>query len=870
MLFYTPTYLNAKIMSLHLRTNFFYGLMALLLLSTAFSASAQKDFFIKSNGIKGKYKLEKNLKSYTVYNLNETAIKHYLSAAPLEGKGKSPLVLKVPMPNGIVKVFEVTETQILSAEIAAQHPEIKTYTGTEKGNQGTKITISFTANGFDAVVLGVNSDAVYFQKADPLSKDDAIISYFGSKATHPGKPTVASKCGTEEKKKTELNASVTTFGTDQTTFGTQNLTTTGGTLHTYKLAVAATAEFTTQKGAGNVNNAFAALVGYVNRMIAVYKSELSVSFTLVSGTNLVYTAVGVPYTNSDQTIMLTQNQTNVDNVIGTANYDLAFVLGTAAGSGGGVAASPSVGDANSKAQDASGVGDGSFAAIFDDQLVAHEVGHQFGMSHSFNSSIPVCTTRQPSTSVEVGSGTTIMSYGYTCSDASGNDDYENPGYAPILNFHAANYSQAVTFMATIPTVGTSSVTNNAPPVINSITTDKTIPKSTPFYLTGTATDANTSDVLSYSWEGTNVGVITPAPSTFASTIQPPFFRSYAPIATAIRYFPRLSAILDGSNYAKGDKLPSVGVVTTHRFTVRDNVNGINTGTVTVTVDGNSGPFLETTNLAGSYASNSVQTITWSVNNTTAAPVSCANVDILLSVDGGQTFPYTLLTAVANNGTHAVTLPNLPAATSTARIKVQANDNIFFDISNNNFSIAVGTLPVTITNIKAYQKNAGVQVEWTVLNETNINSYDIEKSSNGINFTKVGNVTATNANMYNWLDASPADGNNYYRIKVIDNSGDIKFTETVNVRIGKEKNIINVVNNPILNNKILLQMENTDKGVYTINLYNQLGQLLNKNDIKHNGGSASYSININNLAKGVYQLSISNTSGLQVTKTVFVN
>ena len=115
-------------MSLHLRTNFFYGLMALLLLSTAFSASAQKDFFIKSNGIKGKYKLEKNLKSYTVYNLNETAIKHYLSAAPLEGKGKSPLVLKVPMPNGIVKVFEVTETQILSAEIAAQHPEIKTYT----------------------------------------------------------------------------------------------------------------------------------------------------------------------------------------------------------------------------------------------------------------------------------------------------------------------------------------------------------------------------------------------------------------------------------------------------------------------------------------------------------------------------------------------------------------------------------------------------------------------------------------------------------------------------------------------------------------------------------------------------------------------
>ncbi len=857
-------------MKLQLRSKICNGLFAFSLLFIALAASAQKDFFIKSGGPKGKYKLEKNLKSYTVYNVNEVAIKQYLSAAPLEGKGKIPLALKVPMPTGVVKVFEVTESQILSAEIAAQHPEIKTYIGTEKGNQGTKITISFTANGFDAVVLGVNSDAVYFQKANPLSKDDTFISYFGTNATHPGKPITTSKCGTEQKKKTEINGSVTTFGTDQTTFGTQNLTTTGGTLRTYKLAVAATAEFTTLKGGGNVNNAFAALVGYVNRMIAVYKSELSVSFTLVSGTNLVFTTVGVPYTNSDQTAMLAQNQTKVDQVIGTANYDLAFVLGTAAGSGGGLAASPSVGDATSKAQDASGVGDGSFAAVFDDQLVAHEVGHQFGMSHSFNSSIPVCTTREPSTSVEVGSGTTIMSYGYTCSDATGNDDYENGTYVPILNFHAANYSQAVTFMATIPTVGTSSATGNTPPIITSITTDKTIPKSTPFFLTGTATDVNVGNVLSYSWEGTNVGVITPVPATFTSTIQPPFFRSYAPVSTAIRYYPRLSAILNGTNTAKGDKLPSVSIVTTHRFTVRDNVDGINTGTVTVTVDGNSGPFLETTNLAGSYASSSTQTITWSVNNTTAAPVSCANVDILLSVDGGQTFPYTLLTATPNDGTQAVTLPNLPAATTTARIKVQANNNIFFDISNNNFSIAVGTLPVTITSIKAYQKSSGVQVEWTVLNETNINSYEIEKSSNGINFTKVGKVTATNANTYNWLDVAPTDGNNYYRLKVIDNSGDIKFSETVNVKIGKEKNIFSVVNNPILNNRVLLQMENTDKGIYTINLYNQLGQLITKNDINHNGGSATYSININNIAKGIYQLAISNTNGLQVTKTVLVN
>ncbi len=853
-------------MKLSFTSKFKHKFFLIALLFISFSALAQKDFFIKSQVQKGRFKLEKNLKSYTIYQVNESAIKQYLLKAPVEFTNSKPLLLNVPMPNGLIKVFEIFESPMLSEKIAAEHPEIKTYTGKEKNNAAAKIRISFTANGFDAIILGVNSDAVYFQKASNLATDNVFISYFGSNATHPGKSLITSKCGTEEKKKTDLNTS--TLSGDYTTFGTPNLTTTGGTLRTFKLAVAGTAEFTTAKGSGNITNAFAALVAYVNRLVAIYRSELSVSFTLVSGTNLVYNTVGVPYTNSNQTLMLTQNQTNVDNIIGTANYDLAFVLGTAGGSGGGVAVTPSVGDVNAKAQDVSGVGDGSFAAVFDDQLIAHEVGHQFSMSHSFNSSIPVCTTREPTTSVEVGSGTTIMSYGYTCNDNTGNDDYEST-YLPLLNFHAVNYSQGVSFINTL-SIFSNTASGNTPPVITSITSDKTIPKSTPFSLTGTATDVNTSDVLSYSWEGTNIGVITPVPSTVSSTSQPPFFRSYPPVSTPTRYYPRLSAILDGTNYAKGDKLPSIGIATTHRFTVRDNVNGINTGTVTVTVDGNSGPFLETTNLSGSYASGSVQTITWSVNNTTAAPVNCATVDILLSVDGGQTFPYTLAAATPNVGTVSVTLPNLTTATSQARIKVQASANIFFDISNFNFSITAAPLPVTITSIRAYQKIAGIEIEWNVLNEINVNSYEVEKSSNAINFSKNGKVAAINSNSYSWLDVTPTDGNNYYRVKAIDNSGDIKYSQVVNVRIGNAKNIFTVVNNPILNNNILLQMENTDKGSYTINLYNELGQLINRKEINHNGGSATYSIGINHVAKGAYQLSISNLTGLKVNKTVIVD
>ncbi|MBC7652122.1 MAG: hypothetical protein H7101_10275, partial [Deinococcales bacterium] len=648
-------------------------LFVLLFVFATFLLNAQKNFFTKVTP-RGKYKLESNLKSFVIYKLDQVAMKQYLAKSPLEfsnNNNSKPVVIAVPLPDGTIETFQIFESPILSADLAKQFPDIKTYTGKSKKN-GTTIRISFTANGFDALITGAGKDAVYFQKASSDGTDNSYISYLGSKVIKPAKPGTNSKCGTIGATKSAAT-DIAILDDVKGTFGIQNLTTTGTSLRSFKLAVSATAEYTNLKGAGNTTTAFNTIVAFVNRLVAVYRLELSVSFTLVSGTNLVFTTPGTPFTNNSSNALITQNQTTVDNIIGNANYDLAFVLGTSTpnSSSGGLAASSSVGVTGEKAQNATQVAvDNTFAPVFDDQTIAHEVGHQFSMSHSFNSSIPVCTTREPGTSVEVGSGTTIMSYGYTCSDNSGNDDYENT-YLPFLNFHAVSYSQAVTFIATIPTVYTSTTSNNTPPVISSITADKIIPISTPFALTGTATDANASDVLTYSWEGTNNGTTTPVPATFTNTTQPPFFRSYQPTNTAIRYYPRLSAILNGTNAARGDKLPSIGIATTHRFTVRDNATGVNTGTVTVTVDGNSGPFLETSNLAGNYASGTQQTITWSVNNTTAAPVSCANVSILFSTDGGQTFPFTIAASTPNDGSEFITLPSLTTTTNTARIKVQA-------------------------------------------------------------------------------------------------------------------------------------------------------------------------------------------------------
>ena len=80
---------------------------------------------------------------------------------------------------------------------------------------------------------------------------------------------------------------------------------------------------------------------------------------------------------------------------------------------------------------------------------------------------------------------------------------------------------------------------------------------------------------------------------------------------------------------------------------------------------------------------STETITWNVANTDNA-VNCTNVDLLLSIDGGELFSTTLASNVPNDGSEAILVPNLP--TTTARVMVIAANGTFFDISDNDFTI----------------------------------------------------------------------------------------------------------------------------------------------------------------------------------------
>jgi hypothetical protein len=215
-----------------------------------------------------------------------------------------------------------------------------------------------------------------------------------------------------------------------------------------------------------------------------------------------------------------------------------------------------------------------------------------------------------------------------------------------------------------------------------------VPKSTPFILTGSATDPD-GDVLSYSWEEIDNNNTAGAWNTGAK----PFFRSYNPSSSPTRMFPKLSVVQSGTYTTTiGEFLPTTAQTLNFRLVARDGQmggGGVCYAATTITTS-TVGPLTVTYPSATgiTWGSGSSQTVTWAVNNTNAAPVNCSNVNILISYNSGQTWS-TLMSNVPNNGTQAITAPTVTATISTCRIKVESVGNIFFDMSDKNFTISGG-------------------------------------------------------------------------------------------------------------------------------------------------------------------------------------
>jgi hypothetical protein len=333
---------------------------------------------------------------------------------------------------------------------------------------------------------------------------------------------------------------------------------------------------------------------------------------------------------------------------------------------------------------------------FDIDYVVHEVGHQMGANHSFSFSSESGSTVQR----EVGSGITIMGYaGITPQDVAPHS---------IDTFHEANIAQIQANLANKTCPVTTVMTANHPPVVAPVS-NYTIPISTPFALTGSATDPE-NDPLTYQWEQNDNSSTTGANSVASPTkATGPNWLSFTPTSSPTRIFPKLSTIQaglfvtpplpGGDAGANIEALSSITRTLNFRLTVRDNspyVAGSKIGQtqftdMVVTVTNTSGPFKVTSpNTNINVPGNSNFNVTWNVANTTLVPVSTANVKISLSTDAGNTFPNVLAASTANDGSESVTIPN--TSTNQARIKVEAVGNIFFDISDANFTITGVPIP----------------------------------------------------------------------------------------------------------------------------------------------------------------------------------
>lgn len=380
--------------------------------------------------------------------------------------------------------------------------------------------------------------------------------------------------------------------------------------------------------------------------------------------------------------MLGQNQTQVNTVIGSGNYDIGHVFSTG---GGGIASLGSICSANSKAQGVTGSGN-PVGDPFDIDYVAHEMGHQFGGPHTFNSTLGSCSgNRSGNNAYEPGSGTTIMAYAGIC-DA---DDMQN---------HSDAYFHANSLQRIYNTITQTSKTNcpvkvptgNAAPGLPSFSASYSIPISTPFELEAPlAIDSLLADtVRTYCWEEWDRS--TSGLTWVNSSATGPIFRSFLPTQSRWRVFPTIQKVITNVSSYVGEKLPTVARTLTFKLTARGVLNGLGVtnfsdDSIKLNVINTGAGFAVTSpNTILTWLGGSNQTVTWNVVGTNNAPISAANVNIYLSTDGGYTYPITVATNVPNNGSANIVVPNV--ATTLARIKVKGAGNVFFDISNSNFKI----------------------------------------------------------------------------------------------------------------------------------------------------------------------------------------
>ena len=636
---------------------------------------------------------------FQLMELDLSALRQVLfTASDRFAENRTSAVISLPNAEGKLERFRVYEASNFAPDLQAQFPEIRSYVGQGIDDKYATARLSIDPKGIQTMVFRADKRNEFIE---PYSEDGKVYAIYNSAR---GKGKLPFTCSTYD---SGLANKLSFESTKKQSNNTLRSST--SEMLTFRLALSCTAEYSNYFGAtsaARVGNVLAAFNNTMTRVNGVFERDLSIHMEVITQSQNViyYTPSTDPYSpanigsggawNTELQNNLSANLTGVGTSLAANNavYDIGHLFG-ASGGGGNAGCIGCVCDNDTDlttdkmkgsgyTSPSNGVPSGD---TFDIDYVVHEMGHQFGANHTFSHS-----NEGSGVNMEVGSGSTIMGYaGITTRDVQAHsDDY----------FHVISIVQIESNMENKTCPVRTPISNQAPIVNAGI--NYTIPKSTPFILTGSATDAN-SDALTYCWEQIDNAASDQTAASSAASITKasgPNFRSYLPVSVPYRYFPKIQSVIANSATTAGSEvtveaLSSVARTLNFALTVRDRASGIgltNTDVAIITVNSTAGPFaINIPSLTGlSYPVGSNQTITWNVAGTTANSINASHVDIFLSTDGGLTYPITLATGVPNDGSEVVTIPNNVGTQN--RIMVKGHNHIFFDISNNNFAITAPT------------------------------------------------------------------------------------------------------------------------------------------------------------------------------------
>ncbi|MDR2236732.1 MAG: M12 family metallo-peptidase [Chryseobacterium sp.] len=622
------------------------------------------------------------------FKLDLDALRQQLKGVQEMGKESKPVVISIPTLSGKIEKFNVYSFPVVVKELADRY-QLGSYVGVGIDDPKKYIRFSVAPNDFQSMIITENGS----EFIEPTNADKTLYG------VHP--KTIGDKagftCSTEENEGDRQNMNRLlekgkSFSNQPTDFARSS----DRRYRTLRLVMSVTGEYTQFHG-GTVAGALAAIQATITRVNGVFERDFGLHLILQNFPDVIYTnpnsdpysiaSIGTSSVNAYTPVGWSlQLQNTLTANVGNDNYDIGHLFGASGGGGmagciGCVCLNPGGG--------ASGTGNGKGSGYtspanaipqgdtFDIDYVAHEMGHQLGGNHTFSNAL-----ERSGVNVEPGSGSTIMGY----AGITGGLDTDVQAHSDPF-FHTVSIRQIQTNL-TNRTCDVETPVTNTPPVIAALPTYN-IPKGTAFVLTASATDQE-NDPLTYIWEQVDNATTPINKNNLGTTSSGATFRSVPASTSPMRYFPKLSSVLDGvlDNANNGwESVSKVARTTQFAVTVRDNHPNIaeqqtNYATQTIVV-GNTGPFKVNTQYV--YHNLPTTAIEWDVAGTAAAPYNVANVKIDYTTDNGNSWT-VLSDSTPNDGSEAFSFPASMNG-QVIKLRISSINNVFYAVG----SISVTTL-----------------------------------------------------------------------------------------------------------------------------------------------------------------------------------